>query len=77
MKTKKIHSSAHPSSHAEQSEPFISVAEGAALLAVPENTLYKLALARRVPSYKIGKLRRFRRSELIAFGEAFRINAVE
>lgn len=62
---------------AEQAEPFISVAEGAALLSVPENTLYKLALARRVPSYKIGKLRRFRRSELIAFAEAFRVNAAE
>jgi len=64
-------------SPAEQAEPFISVAEGAALLSVPENTLYKLALARRVPSYKIGKLRRFRRSELIAFAEAFRVNAAD
>lgn len=76
MKTKKLPPSPHPSSHAEQ-EPFISVSEGAALLSVPENTLYKMALARRLPSYKIGKLRRFRRSELIAFAEAFRVNATE
>lgn len=60
-----------------EQEPFISVAEGAALLSVPENTLYKMALARRVPSYKIGKLRRFRRSELIAFAEGFRVQAAE
>lgn len=65
-----------PAPTAEQ-EPFISVAEGAALLAVPENTLYKMAISRRVPSYKIGKLRRFRRSELIAFGTAHRVNAAE
>jgi len=66
----------HTTPNPEQ-EPFISVAEGAALLAIPENTLYKMALARRVPSYKIGKLRRFRRSELIAFAENFRVNAAE
>lgn len=65
-----------PAPTAEQ-EPFISVAEGAALLSVPENTLYKMALARRVPSYKIGKLRRFRRSELIAFAENFRVSAAD
>lgn len=56
-------------------EAFIDVDEGAALLAVPPNTLYKMALARRVPSYKIGKLRRFRRSELLAFAESYRVEA--
>ena len=60
-----------------ENEPFISVAEGAALLSVPENTLYKMALSRRVPSYKIGKLRRFRRSELLKFAESYRVAAAE
>jgi len=86
MTTKKKHSTPQlaavtaadsPSCVTPEQEPFISVSEGAALLAVPENTLYKMALARRVPSYKIGKLRRFRRSELIAFAENFRVNAAE
>jgi excisionase family DNA binding protein len=58
-------------------EPFIGVEEGAALLAVPANTLYKWALARRVKSYKIGKLRRFRRSELLAFVAAHSVAAAE
>jgi len=58
-------------------EPFISVDEGAALLSVPPNTLYKWALARRVKSYKIGKLRRFRRSELLAFAESHLVNTAE
>jgi len=61
----------------KEQEPFIRVAEGAALLAIPENTLYKMALSRRVPSYKLGKLRLFRRSELIAFAAAHRVNAAE
>jgi len=56
-------------------EPFISVEEGAALLSIPPNTLYKWALARRVKSYKVGKLRRFRRSELLAFVESHSVNA--
>jgi excisionase family DNA binding protein len=58
-------------------EPFIDVEQGAALLAVPANTLYKWALARRVKSYKIGKLRRFRRSELLAFAAAHSVAAAE
>lgn len=58
-------------------ESYIRVAEGAALLAVPENTLYKMALARRVPSYKIGKIRLFRRSELIAFAASHRVNPAD
>ncbi|WP_305044520.1 helix-turn-helix domain-containing protein [Geoalkalibacter sp.] len=65
-----------PAPPAEQ-EPFISVAEGAALLSIPENTLYKMALARRIPSYKCGKLRRFRRSELVAYFESHRVQAAE
>jgi excisionase family DNA binding protein len=64
-----------PASPVPPAEAFIDVEEGAALLAVPPNTLYKMALARRVPSYKIGKLRRFRRSELLAFAESFKIDA--
>lgn len=66
-----------PFTPAPNEEPFISVEEGAALLALPPNTLYKWALSRRVKSYKIGKLRRFRRSELLAFVESYRVNAAE
>ena len=66
---------ADPATTTTPAEAFIDVDEGAALLAVPPNTLYKMALARRVPSYKIGKLRRFRRSELLAFAESFKVNA--
>lgn len=66
-----------PFTPAPNEEPFISVEEGAALLSIPPNTLYKWALSRRVKSYKIGKLRRFRRSELLAFVESYRVNAAE
>lgn len=64
-----------PFTPAPNEEPFISVEEGAALLSVPPNTLYKMALSRKVGSYKIGKLRRFRRSELLAFAESFKVAA--
>lgn len=58
-------------------EPYINVKTAAAFLGVPENTLYKLALSRKVPSYKAGKLRRFKLSELAAWMESNRVAAGE
>lgn len=54
-------------------EAFIGVKDAADFLGIPTNTCYKLALSRILPSYKIGKLRRFRRSELAEAVEAFRV----
>jgi excisionase family DNA binding protein len=86
MKNQRSKTTAFPAANSEPvssatpaitEEPFISVDEGASLLSVPPNTLYKWALARRVKSYKIGKLRRFRRSELLAFAESHLVNTAE
>jgi len=58
-----------------QSEPYVNVKAAARFLGIPENTLYKLALSRKVPSFKAGKLRRFKLSELAAFMERHRVSA--
>jgi len=56
-------------------EPYVNCKTAAKFLEVPENTLYKFALGRTVPSYKTGKLRRFRLSELAAWMESNRVDA--
>jgi len=58
-------------------EPFVNCKTAAKFLGLPENTLYKFALARTVPSFKTGKLRRFRLSELQAWMESNRVEAGE
>lgn len=56
-------------------EPYINAHQAAAYLSLPVNTIYKLALARQIPSYKLGKLRRFRLSEISAVMESARVAA--
>jgi excisionase family DNA binding protein len=56
-------------------EPYITVSEAADFLGIPTNTCYKLALNRTLPSYKAGKLRRFKRSELAAWMESKRVDS--
>ena len=58
-------------------EKFISVKAASAFLGIPENTLYKKALAREIPSYKAGKLRRFKVSELAAWMDAQKVDALD
>jgi len=60
---------------ATESEKYATPREGAAFLGVPVNTFYKMCLARVLPSYKIGKLRRVKLSEVAAFAEASRVEA--
>lgn len=60
-----------------KAEKYSTPKEGAALLGVPVNTFYKMCLARVIPSYKMGKLRRVRLSEVAAFAESNRIEAVK
>lgn len=45
-------------------EPLVTVEEAAAFLGVQVGTIYLWAECERIPSYKIGNLRRFRLSEL-------------
>lgn len=54
-------------------EPYIGVEKAAAFLALPTNTVYKLALSRAIPSYKFGKLRRFKLSELATVMESKKV----
>lgn len=58
-----------------EQEKFISVKEAAAFLSVPLNTCYKLCLSRTLPSYKAGKLRRLKLSEVAAYMEGCRVEA--
>ena len=44
-----------------------SVKEMANFYKVPVNTAYKMLLARIIPSYKLGKLRRVRKSDLVTY----------
>lgn len=54
-------------------EPYITAKTAAEFLGMPENSVYKLALTRRISSYKIGKSRRFKLSELAALMESCRV----
>jgi excisionase family DNA binding protein len=56
-------------------EKYATPKEGAAFLGVPVNTFYKMCLARVIPSYKMGKLRRVKLSEVAAFAESSRVEA--
>lgn len=68
-------SNQHNKSEAADSEKYATPKEGAAFLGVPVNTFYKMCLARSIPSYKIGKLRRVKLSEVAAFVESKRVEA--
>ena len=57
-------------------EKYATPKEGAAFLGVPVNSFYKMCLARVVPSYKIGRLRRVKLSEIVSFAESNRVEAV-
>ena len=56
-------------------EPYIGVEQAASFLALPVNTVYKMALCRSLPSYKFGKLRRFKLSEIAAVMESKKVEA--
>lgn len=58
-----------------ETEKYATPKEGAAFLGVPVNTFYKMCLSRVIPSYKIGKLRRVKLSEVAAFAESSRVEA--
>lgn len=64
-------------SQAPSTEKFITVKEAAAFLSVPVNTCYKLCLSRTLPSYKAGKLRRLKLSEVCAYMEGTRVEALK
>ncbi|MBN2645041.1 MAG: helix-turn-helix domain-containing protein [Desulfuromonadaceae bacterium] len=70
--TKQIHDNKNTET-TTPAESFVSVKIAAEFLGIPENTCYKLALSRKVPSYKAGKLRRFRLSELAEWMESNRV----
>lgn len=59
----------------DHEERYINMREAAAFLSIPVNTAYKMCLSRMLPSYKLGKLRRLKLSEVIAFAEAGRVEA--
>ena len=48
-------------------EELWSVKEMSRYLRVPQNTAYKMLLARVLPSYKLGKLRRVKKSDLVTY----------
>lgn len=58
-------------------ESYSTVKDAAAFIGVPANTMYKMLLARVIPSYKMGKLRRVKMSEVSAFVESNRVEAVK
>jgi excisionase family DNA binding protein len=59
-------------SRSSGSEPLVSVREAAEYLGVRPATVYLWAELERIPSYKLGALRRFRLSELASHVERFR-----
>lgn len=55
----------------DRREPLVAVGEAAEFLGVRPTTVYLWAELGRIPSYKIGALRRFRLSELASYLERF------
>lgn len=56
-----------------EEEELWSVKEMSRFLKVPQNTAYKMLLARVMPSYKLGKLRRVKRSDIVTFLNSNRV----
>lgn len=66
----------HDSYVTERDEELLTVKEMAGLLKIPPNTGYKMLLSRQIPSFKMGKLRRVRRSDVVDFINAHRVEAL-
>jgi len=60
-----------------EAEELMNVREMAKFLKVPDNTAYKMLLARTIDSFKLGKLRRVRKSDLMAYIESNRVTAIK
>lgn len=52
---------------------FLNVTQAAVLLNVSVDTIYRWTMRKQVPFYKVGKLVRFRRDELLAYIDSMRI----
>jgi len=57
-----------------EEKTILSAEEAANLLGIKKNTLYMWALQRRIPSVKIGNLRRFIRKDLLAWFEEHKVD---
>lgn len=56
-------------------EELLTVIDLERLTKIKRNTLYRMALDRRIPSYKVGKIRRFKMSDVLAALESCRVEA--
>lgn len=56
-------------------EELITVTDLELYTKIKKNTLYRLALDRKIPSLKVGKMRRFRLSEVMAALNAYHVEA--
>lgn len=56
-------------------ERLVSPEEAAEMLGIKVGTLYLWALQKRIPSYKLGRCRRFKPAELQAWIEANRVKS--
>lgn len=56
-------------------EELLTVNDLERLTKIKRNTLYRMALDRRIPSYKVGKIRRFKLSDVMTALESCRVEA--
>lgn len=54
---------------------FLNVQEAAVFLGISVDTIYSWTMRKQIPHYKLGRLVRFKRSELIAYMEGLRVEA--
>ncbi len=52
---------------------FLGVQEASKLIGVSADFIYKLTMQKRIPHYKLGKLLKFKRSEILQFMEGKRV----
>jgi excisionase family DNA binding protein len=62
---------------AEKSNPYMTIREVAEYLRIKASTIYSLAEQKRIPHYKIGRLVRFKRSEIDQWMEGNREECVD
>jgi excisionase family DNA binding protein len=63
-----------PAATTPPAEELLTVSELERLTKIKRNTLYVLAISRKIPSLKIGKMRRFRLSEVMTALESYRVD---
>lgn len=54
---------------------FLNIEQVSIFLGVPKSTIYAMTMRKTIPHFKLGRLVRFRKADLIAYMETLRIDS--